>query len=244
MKFGKLNAVSAAIFLIGVFAGSGIVYMISQMQFSQLVTELNTSRRQLGDTRTELFGVKVDLDKAKSPRLPAFVPVDLDPRSTSLLLLDFTPSIAYRRQMFNASLPNIQAFLAKTRNAGVPILYTRVPVPELASRQDETVITNDKRADKFFETELESWLRSKQVKTLVITGVATNGAVMYTAFAASLRGFTVVVAADGAASDSEFIQNYTLFQLLNQPGRSNPENRPLAPNSVTLSTTALIRFET
>jgi nicotinamidase-related amidase len=106
------------------------------------------------------------------------------------------------------------------------------------------VITNDKGADKFYGTELETWLKDRQVKTVVITGVATNGAVLYTAFAASLRGFTVVVASDGVASDNDYVQSYTLFQLLNQPGHANPENKPRAPNAVTLSTTALIRFGT
>ncbi|MGA2783651.1 MAG: isochorismatase family cysteine hydrolase [Candidatus Bathyarchaeia archaeon] len=143
--------------------------------------------------------------------------------------------------MCNVTLPNVQALLSKARSAGVPIVYTKIPVRELQNRTGETVITNDRGPDKFYGTVLDTWISDKQAKTVVIAGILTNGAVLYTAFAATLRGYKVV-AADATVSDSEYIQTYTMFQMLNQPGRSNPENKPLAPNAVTLSTVPLIQF--
>jgi nicotinamidase-related amidase len=76
----------------------------------------------------------------------------------------------------------------------------------------------------------------------VIVGSATNGAVLYTTFEAGLRGYTVVIAEDGTSADSGFIQHYSLFQLLNEPGFSNPQNTPLKAGAVTLSKTSLVTF--
>jgi len=217
----RFPAILVAVLMIGLVVGAGGAYVVFQTQLAQLTSVL---------------------ERARAPSLPAFAPVGLDTKSTALLLLDFTPSICYRRAMCNATLPNVQALLTKARDVRVPIAYTRIPVRELSNRTGEVVITNDKGADKFYGTELDAWLRDKGAKTVVVVGIAANGAVLYTAFEAALRGYTVVVAADGVVSDSDYVQNYTLFQLLNQPGRSNAENKPFAPNAVTLSTVALIQF--
>ena len=217
----RFHVILAAIFIIGLMVGAGGAYVVFQTQLAQLTSVL---------------------EKARAPSLPTFAPVGLDTKSTALLLLDFTPSICYRRATCNATIPNVQALLTKARNARVPIAYTRIPVRELSNRTGEVVITNDKGADKFYGTELDAWLRDKGARTVVVVGIAANGAVLYTAFEATLRGYTVVVAADCVVSDSDYVQNYTLFQLLNQPGRSNAENKPLAPSAVTLSAVALIQF--
>ncbi len=234
-KQKKTTAVYFALLLIGLILGAGVTYTISQSQISGLET-------QVGQLRSDLTGGKAELEKAKAPRVPASVPVTLDPKTTALLLLDFRPANCYRRASCNATLPNVQGLLAKARSAGVAVLYTNVPVRELSNRTGDTVLTNDRGANKFYATELENWLKGKGIKTVIIGGVAANGAVLYTAFEAALRGFTVIVPTDAIASDNEYIQTYTLFQLLNQPGRSNPENKPLAPTAITLSSTTLITF--
>jgi nicotinamidase-related amidase len=221
-RSGRLHAILVAVLIIGLLIGAGGAYLFLKTQLVELASQL---------------------EKAKAPSLPPLASVSLDTRSTVLLLLDFTPAICYRRASCNATLLNAQALLAKARSAGIPITYTRSPVVELSNRTGEVVIANDKGADKFYNTELDAWLRDKGSKTVVIAGIAANGAVLYSSFEAALRGYTVVVAADSVVSDSEFIQNYTLFQLLNQPGRSNPENKPLAPSAVTLSSVSLIRFK-
>jgi nicotinamidase-related amidase len=210
--------------MIGLLAGAGGAYVILQTQLNQLANQLASARR------------------TSPPNLPAFVQVSLDPKSTALLLLDFSPGICYRRAACNVTLPTVQALQAKARAAKIPILYTRIPVAELSNRTGETVMMSDRGADKFYATELEAWLKDKQVKTVIVAGIAGNGAVLYTVFAASMRGFTTVVVADCVVSDSDHIQTYTLFQLLNQPGRSNTDNKPLAPSAVTLSTVSLIQF--
>jgi len=76
----------------------------------------------------------------------------------------------------------------------------------------------------------------------VIVGSAANGAVLYTAFGANLRGYTVVVAVDGISSGPDFDTFLAEYQLLNQPGFANPTNEQLRPNAVTLSRSDLISF--
>lgn len=210
--------------MIGLLMGAGAAFVILQMQLNQLTSQLASARRM------------------SAPNLPAFVAVSLDPKSTALLLLDFTPNICYRRASCNATLPNVQALQAKARTAKIPILYTRMPVVELSNRTGETVMMSDSGAIKFYGTELDAWLKDKQVKTVIVAGISGNGAVLYTVYGLSIRGITTVVVADCVVSDSDYIQTYAFFQLLNQPGRSNTDNKPLAPSVVTLSTVSLIQF--
>jgi nicotinamidase-related amidase len=99
------------------------------------------------------------------------------------------------------------------------------------------------RADKFFGTTLDQILSSHGIQTLVVVGTFANGAVLYTTFEANVRGYTVVVAKDGVSASSDFIMHYSLFQLLNEPGFTNPQNTPLKPDSVTLSKTNLVTFQ-
>jgi len=221
-----------AIVMIALVIGAVGEYVILRTQISQLTNETISTRGQISES-----------GRMPPPKFPAFAPVSLDSKSTALLLFDFTSSICYRRVSCNATLSNTQVLLAKARLAKVAILFTRVPVNELSNRTGEMVIMNDKGADKFYGTELEVWLKANQVKTAIVAGVSANGAVLYTVYGLSLRGVAVVVVTDGISSDSDYIETYTLFQLLNQPGHSNTQNKPLAPNAVTLSTVQLIQFE-
>ena len=66
---------------------------------------------------------------------------------------------------------------------------------------------------------------------------------LYTTFGLNLRGITVVVAQDGISAEPEFPTTVTRWQLLNEPGFTNADNKPLAKGFVTLSTTDLISFK-
>ena len=96
--------------------------------------------------------------------------------------------------------------------------------------------------DKFLNTSLASWLTSQGIKTVIISGVLTNGAVLLTALEAGMRGYSVVVPEDTTYTSSSYIQNYTLFQLLNGPGTSNPTNTAPHAKAVTLTESNLIQF--
>lgn len=184
---------------------------------------------------------------APLPKIPASVAVSLDPKTTAVLVLDITSAVCSPRKSCVASLPAIASLLKKARDAQAPVVYSDTPtagstiLPEVAPQSGDPKVTG--RADKFFGTNLDEILKQKGIKTTVIVGSASNGAVLYTAFGANLRGYTVVVAEDGMSTDDAFAQLLTRYQLLNQPGFTNPENKPLEATRVTLSKTDLITFK-
>ena len=184
---------------------------------------------------------------AHSARVPHAVPLTTNPATTAYLLLDLTSAVCAPKPSCVATLPAAAALLDKARSAGATVIYSQTPaagsqiLPEVAPQPGEPVVTG--HADKFFGTDLDQILISRGIKTLVVVGTAANGAVLYTTFEANQRGYTVVAAEDGLSADSPFIMHYTLFQLLNEPGFSDPENTPLKPDAVTLSKTSLVTFQ-
>jgi len=65
----------------------------------------------------------------------------------------------------------------------------------------------------FYLTPLEMLLQRLGAKTLILTGMATNICVLFTANEAHMRGFRVVVPADCCAAESEDDHRSTLEQL-------------------------------
>ncbi len=183
------------------------------------------------------------------PTIPASVAVTVDAKTTAYLVLDITSVICTPRKSCVASVPAIAALLKKARDAKVLVVYSDTAtagstiLPEVAQLPDEPKVTG--RADKFFGTTLDDILKAKGIKTVVIVGSASNGAVLYTTFGANLRGYTAVVAEDGMSTDDTFAHFLTRYQLLNQPGFANATNA--APQEgkigVTLSKTDLITFK-
>ncbi len=183
------------------------------------------------------------------PTIPASAAVTLDVKTTAFLVLDVTSVICTPRKSCVASLPALAALLKKARDAKVPVVYSDTPtagstiLAEVAQQPDDPKVTG--RADKFFGTNLDDLLKQKGIKTVVIVGSASNGAVLYTSFGANLRGYNVVVAEDGMSTDDAFAQFLTRYQLLNQPGFANATNTPPQEGriAVTLSRTDLITFK-
>ena len=78
-------------------------------------------------------------------------------------------------------------------------------------------------------------LKAKGVTTLIVSGTASNGAALYTAYEAVARGYTVAVPVDLISANNPFADFYTEWQLLNLPGPSNPQNTALKDKAVTLT---------
>ena len=136
--------------------------------------------------------------------------------------------------------------MRRARLGGVPVVFTMgrkeglEPHPALARRADEPIVRSS--ADKFYRTDLEEILRAKGARVLCLLGMAAHGAVLYTAFAACARGFTVVVAEDAICAGDPKGVEVARWQLLHQPGFTNPDNEPLRERAVTLVPAAEIRF--
>jgi nicotinamidase-related amidase len=182
------------------------------------------------------------------------------------LSLDFVETTCPRFERCMEGVPAAAAMLASARASGVLIVHTGssaqlrdvAPIDgvsgdeanrplERSARQpgrSEEIVIPGNGPDKFVETNLESTLRRRGIDTLVIDGFAANRAVMYTAMAATMRGYTVVVPVDASPGIAPgFDELVAWYQLLTQTGRTNAGNIPLAPEAVTLSRSDLITFE-
>jgi nicotinamidase-related amidase len=182
-----------------------------------------------------------------APALPAPVAVTLDPKSTALVVLDIINPTCSARPACNDSIPAIQALIKKARDASVPVVYTNTAaanaiVPQVApAAGDVTVVPTN--ADKFNNPDFDATFKAKKVTTLLLVGTRANGAVLYTAFEANVRGYTVAVAVDGISGSIPFETTVAEWQMLNQPGFTNADNKPLAEKLVTLSRGDLITFK-
>ena len=182
-----------------------------------------------------------------APALPAPVAVTLDAKTTALVVLDVINPTCSTRPACNDSIPALQALIKKAKDASVPVVYTNTAatnaiVPQVApAAGDVTVVPTN--ADKFNNPDFDATFKAKKVTTLLLVGTRSNGAVLYTAFEANVRGYTVVVAVDGISGSIPFETTLAEWQMLNQPGFTNADNKPLAEKLVTLSRGDLIAFK-
>ena len=75
--------------------------------------------------------------------------------------------------------------------------------------------------DKFFKTDLEQQLKDKGITTVVLAGTSAYGAVMFTASAAAIRGFDVVIPVDGMSAQPAYGEQSTAWIIANLPGSAN-----------------------
>lgn len=176
----------------------------------------------------------------KAPPAPELKTVTIEPATTALLLLDFNKQTCNEktRPRCISSIPVMADFAKKAREKGVQVIYSLSPgasvtdiAKELAPAAGEPVVTSG--PDKFFGTDLEKIIRDKGVTTVIVTGTAAHGAVIYTASGAALRGIKVLVAVDGVSAENTYAEQYTAWHLITAPRVSA---------QVTLTKTALINF--
>jgi nicotinamidase-related amidase len=86
---------------------------------------------------------------------------------------------------------------------------------EVAPLPGEPVVRSS--ADKFYNTDLEKFLKKKGVTCVIVVGTAAHGAVLHTVTGAAQRGFKVIVPVDGMSADL-YAEQYTAWHLVNGPG--------------------------
>jgi nicotinamidase-related amidase len=174
------------------------------------------------------------------PPPPAVKPVTIDKTTTALLMLDFNKQTCnmQRRPRCVASIPHVKSLLAAARAAGVPVAWSLggggkpADLPEeLTPAAGEPIVSSG--VDKFANTGLESFLKGKGVRTVIVVGAAAHGAVLYTVSTAVMKGFKVVVPVDGMSADNAYAEQYTAWHLANAPRVSS---------GVTLTTIEGVRF--
>ena len=160
----------------------------------------------------------------KVPPAPELKTVKIDSKGTALLMLDFNKQTcnAERRPRCVASIPKVQKLLTEARAKGIPVIYSLSAgaavadiAKELAPVTGEPVVSSG--PDKFFGTDLEKILREKGVKTVMVVGTASHGAVLYTASGAALRGMQVIVPVDGISAEVTYAEQYVAWHLSNAP---------------------------
>lgn len=177
----------------------------------------------------------------KVPPPPQLKKVELEGASTALLLLDFNKQVCNneRRPRCIASIPAVSKIVEKARSGGVAVVYSLTigsvsgdVAQALAPKGPEPAVTSG--PDKFLGTDLEKILKGRNIKTVIVTGTAAHGAVLYTASGAALRGFRVILPVDGISAEDLYPEQYTVWHLLNAPRVSS---------QVTVTRTDMITFK-
>ncbi|HUC49050.1 MAG TPA: isochorismatase family protein [Xanthobacteraceae bacterium] len=159
------------------------------------------------------------------PPAPVLKPVTVDPKTTALLMLDFMSQNCGKRPACVASLPIMKKLLADARAAKATVVYSIIAnsttanvMPDVAPLPAEPWIQAG--PDKFLNTDLAKILKDKGIQTVIVTGTASNGAVLFTAAGAAFRGMNVVVPVDGMSASDPFADLSTAYTLLNAPSLS------------------------
>jgi nicotinamidase-related amidase len=167
----------------------------------------------------------------KVPPPPELKSVTLDPKTSALLLLDFNghdeassgPCNKTDRPRCLASIPRIKELLDKARAAGVLVVYSLSSNgapgdirPEIAPAAGDPVVKSG--PDKFVQTDLRDLLALRGVKTVIVTGTGSEGAVLDTGTDAALHGTNIVVPVDGMSSTELYAEQYVAWHLTHAPG--------------------------
>ncbi|MGH6725521.1 MAG: cysteine hydrolase family protein [Pseudolabrys sp.] len=193
----------------------------------------------VGAARAQATDIVDEWASVKAPAPPVLKPVTVDPKTTALLMLDFLPSFYCSDDpRCVATLPAMKKLLTEARSHGAPVIYS------LAGKFSQSDIAKDvapvgseptvkSHADKFLDTDLEKILKDKGIQSVIVTGTAANGAVLYTGSGAALRGYKVIIPIDGLSAKDLYAEQLTAWQLAHGPGFGK---------QVTLTKSDMIKF--
>jgi nicotinamidase-related amidase len=164
----------------------------------------------------------------KAPPPPELKPVTVDPKTTALLLLDFINPNCTNRPRCMASMPAMKKLLSEARSKGVMVVYSVANnakpdkiLADIAPAAGDPVVNGS--VDKFAGSDLEKILKDKGIQSVIVTGTGAHGAVLYTASAAAVKKFKVVVPVDGMASEDLYFEQVTAWLLAKGTGGIGPQ---------------------
>jgi nicotinamidase-related amidase len=165
-----------------------------------------------------------------------------DKAEVALLLIDVINDLEFSRgeALLRHALPmadRIAALAARARQAGVPVIYVndnfgrwrsdfhaqvehclqddvrgRPLIERLRPHEEDYFVLKPKHSG-FYSTSLDILLDYLQVHTVILTGIAANICVLFTANDAYMRDFYLVVPRDGVASNTEEENRHALEQM-------------------------------
>jgi nicotinamidase-related amidase len=163
-------------------------------------------------------------------------------RRAALLLVDVINDLDFpgSAKLLEQAMPmarRLRAFKARARRAGVPAIYIndnfgkwrsdfrmlvghcikdRVPGRDVARllkpKRDDYFVLKPKHS-AFYLTTLDLLLSSLKVRTVILTGIAGNNCVLFSANDAYMRDLKLVVPADCIASNTPEENDYALKQM-------------------------------
>ena len=172
-----------------------------------------------------------DWASVKPPAAPEVKSVRPDAATAALLMLDFNgaeaansgPCNATTKARCLATLPKVRALLDNARAHGVFVVYstTGSAKPEdiradVAPRPGEPVVKANV-ANKFIDTPLRDLLTEHKIKTVIVVGTASEGAVLGTGSDAAYHGLDVIVPVDGISSADLYAEQYVAWHFTHAP---------------------------
>lgn len=158
----------------------------------------------------------------KLPAAPQLKSVTVDAKTTALLMLDFMNQNCGKRPACVASIPAMKKLLAEARAAKASVVYSIIAntttadvIKDVAPEQGEPYVQAG--PDKFLRTDLEKILKDKGIETVIVTGTASNGAVLFTGASAAMRGLKVVVPVDGMSAAEPYADLTTAYTFATAP---------------------------
>jgi nicotinamidase-related amidase len=116
----------------------------------------------------------------------------------------------------------MKKLLDEARAAKAPVVYSIIAnttaadvIKDVAPTADEPFVRSG--PDKFINTDLEKILKDKGIQTVIVTGTASNGAVLFTAAGAALRSMNVIVPVDGMSAVDPYADLTTAYTFTNAP---------------------------
>src|SRR5947209_12169146 len=175
---------------------------------------------------------------AKNEDLHGNVP---DKAEVALLLIDVINDLEFEegQKLLRYARPmakKIAALKKRCKQAGVPVIYANDnfgkwqsdfnkilahcledvrgrPIVELLRPDEDDYFVLKPKHSGFFSTTLDTLLDYLQAKTLILTGLAANICVLFTANDAYMRDFNLVIPADCVASNTEAETRHALDQM-------------------------------
>ncbi|MFN2454678.1 MAG: cysteine hydrolase family protein [Pyrinomonadaceae bacterium] len=165
---------------------------------------------------------------ARNEDLHGFVP---DKAEVVLLLIDVINDLDFEggEEMLEYALPMAQSIVAlkkRAKQAGIPVVYVNdnfgkwqsdfskllehcleegicgKPLAETLRPEEDDYFVLKPKHSGFFSTTLDTLLQYLQAKTLILTGLAGNICVLFTANDAYMRDFGLVIPSDCVASNT------------------------------------------
>ncbi len=174
----------------------------------------------------------------KVPPAPELKAVTVDPKTTALLMLDFLKQNCGSNPRCVATLPKAQKLLAAARAKNMTIIYSVFPgpvigdtLPEVAPKGTEPVVTSF--FNKFLDPDLDKILKDKGIKTVVLMGAASDGAILYTGTEAFFRHYQTIIAVDAIAGANAYVDQFTVYQFT---------IAPVMAGKIILTRTDMIKF--